>query len=328
MARPAGRLFGCAQLHLRRGFDVRPRRPSHRRRLVPPPMPTGCGARVAGHRGERGFQPVSTGSLGFQRRGHGKGDLARSLGAAVGIGRGVRRHLGEEAASMASAAAKTVRSEERIAILGAGAMARATARMLPSGSVTVFSRRPDSVAGHHTQPWEQTLQALEDFPVWIRRSPGASNCCPKAKSLPPWPGGASLFFIDLGMPPEFDRYRNHPAIVHKGIDDIASSVHSRPRPDLEELVAKEAAAAWAHINVSDPVGRIIAPSSTTPSSRSTKRCDVLQAGCPIQPIPKQSCINSPTPWSAVSFIGRSPTWARQTTTSRPCGARRSVRSDR
>ena len=73
MARPAGRLFGCAQLHLRRGFDVRPRRPSHRRGLVPPPMPSGCRARVAGHRGERGFQPVSTGGFGFQRRGHGKG---------------------------------------------------------------------------------------------------------------------------------------------------------------------------------------------------------------------------------------------------------------
>jgi glutamyl-tRNA reductase len=66
-----------------------------------------------------------------------------------------------------------------------------------------------------------------------------------------------LLLIDLGMPPGFDRHRSDPAIVHMGIDDIAASVQSRPRPDLEELVAKEAASAWARLNASDRVGMVI-----------------------------------------------------------------------
>ena len=204
------------------------------------------------------FSQFRQGVSAFSDEATGDGDLARSLGAAVGIGRGVRRHLGGEVASMASAAATTARSEERVAILGAGAMGRATARLLP-GSVTVFSRRPDAVAGHDTQPWEQTLQALEEFPVLISTVPGRVQLFPDGEVTAALARRSKpLLLIDLGMPPGFDRYRGHPAIVHMGIDDIASSVHSRPRPDLEELVAKEAASAWAHLNASDRVGRMIA----------------------------------------------------------------------
>ena len=204
------------------------------------------------------FSQFRQGVSAFSEGATGNGALARSLGAAVGIGRGVRRHLGGEVASIASAAATTARSEERVAILGAGAMARATAQLLP-GSVTVFSRRPAAVAGHDTRPWEQTLQALEEFPVLISTVPGRLQLFPDGEVAAALARRTEpLLLIDLGMPPGFDRYRNHPAIVHMGIDDIASSVHSRPRPDLEDLVAKEAASAWVHLNASDRVGMVIA----------------------------------------------------------------------
>ena len=205
------------------------------------------------------FSQFRQGVSAFSDEASGNGDLARSLGAAVGIGRGVRRRLGSEVASMASAAATTAGSGERIAILGAGAMARATARLLPADSVTVFSRRPSSVAGRATEPWEQTLQAIEEVPVLISTVPGRVHLFTEreinaalAKRTEP------ILLIDLGMPPGFDRHRGDPAMVHMGIDDIASSVQSRPRPDLEELIAKEAASAWARLNASDRVGVVIA----------------------------------------------------------------------
>jgi glutamyl-tRNA reductase len=205
------------------------------------------------------FSQFRQGVAAFRDEATGNGDLVRSLGAAVGIGRGVRRHLGSEVASMASAAAATARSRERVAILGAGAMARATARLLPPDSVTVFSRRPDSVAGQETKPWDQTVHALEEVPVLISTVPGRAPLFPDveisaalAKRTEP------LLLIDLGMPPGFDRHRSDPAVVHMGIDDIASSVPSRPRPDLEELVAKGAASAWARLNASERVGMVIA----------------------------------------------------------------------
>jgi glutamyl-tRNA reductase len=205
------------------------------------------------------FSQFRQGVSAFSDDASGNGDLAKSLGAAVGIGRGVRRHLGSEVASMASAAATTVRSSERVAILGAGAMARATARLLPAASVKVFARRSGSVAGQDTEPWEQTLQALQEVPALISTVPGRVQLFPEheisaalARRTEP------LLLIDLGMPPGFDRHRSHPAILHMGIDDIASSVQSRPRPDLEELVAKEAASAWGRLNASDRVGMVIA----------------------------------------------------------------------
>jgi glutamyl-tRNA reductase len=205
------------------------------------------------------FSQFRRGVSAFSDEASGNGDLSRSLGAAVGIGRDVRRHLGSEAASMASAAATTARSSARVAILGAGAMARATARLLPADSVTVFSRRPDSVAGRDTEPWDQTVQALEEVEVLISTVPGRVQLFPEreisaalAKRTEP------LLLIDLAMPPGFERHRRDPAIVHMGVDEIASSVQSTPRPDLEELVAKEAGSAWARLNASDRVGMVIA----------------------------------------------------------------------
>jgi glutamyl-tRNA reductase len=187
------------------------------------------------------------------------GDLAKTLVAATAIGRDVRRHFDGEVGSMASVAAATAGSSERVAILGAGAVARATAGLLPADAVMVYSRRPGTVAGHDTQPWEQSLQALEEFPALISTVPGGAQLFPEreisaalARRTEP------LLLIDLGMPPGFDRHRDHPAIFHMGIDDIASSVRSRPRPDLEELVAAEAAAAWARLDSSDRVGMVIA----------------------------------------------------------------------
>ena len=232
---------------------------------------------------------------------------------------------------MASAAAATGQERrERVAILGAGAMARATARLLPPGSVTVFSRRPDAVAGHDTQPWEQTLQALEDFPVLISTVPGRVQLLPEGEVTAALARRRKpLLLIDLGMPPGFDRYRNHPAIVHMGIDDIASSVHSRPRPDLEELVAKEAAAAWAHINASDRVGRMIA--AIVDDAELAVDEEVRRFAGRLPDAADPEAIMHQLAHTVVrrdSFIGRSRRGLVRQRHRGLAGARRSVRSDR
>jgi glutamyl-tRNA reductase len=187
------------------------------------------------------------------------GDLAKAFMAAIGIGRDVRRRLGGEVGSIAATAAASARGSERVAILGSGAVARAAAGLLPADAVKVYSRSRGTVAGHDTERWEHSLLALETFPALISTVPGGMPLFPErqitaalARRTEP------LLLIDLGMPPGFERHRHHPAVLHMGIDDIASAVRSRPRPDLDELVAGEAATAWARLDSSDRVGIVIA----------------------------------------------------------------------
>lgn len=189
----------------------------------------------------------------------GSGDLTRALEAAVGIGRGVRRELGHTEGSMASVAAEAAHNHERVAVLGAGAMARATAGLLPGEAVRVFSRSPGLVAGHHALPWEAALEALATFPAVISTVPGRTPLFPDemvAAALARRTG--PLLLIDLGLPPGFERHRGDGGIVHMGIDAIASSVRREPRPELEEIVENRAASAWLRLTASNRVGSVIA----------------------------------------------------------------------
>jgi glutamyl-tRNA reductase len=195
----------------------------------------------------------------FVENATGAGDLARALDAAVGIGRGIRRHLGHTGGSMASVAAEAAKDHERVAILGAGAMARATAARLPSEAVQVFTRRPGLVAGHHALPWVEALEALATSSAVISTVPGRAPLFPDEKVAAALARRTRpLLLIDLGLPPGFDRFRGVAEILHMGIDDIASTVRQEPRLELEELVENQAASTWFRLTASNRAATLIA----------------------------------------------------------------------
>lgn len=186
--------------------------------------------------------------------------LGRVLEAAVGIGRAIRRHLGESTkGSLGTVAAGAVIAHEPVAILGAGAMARSAVQLLPEEGVTVFARRPGQVAGHEARPWDQALEALATFPVVISTVPGQSPLFPEEEVAGLLATRAHpLFLIDLGMPPGFERHSDHPLVRYTGIDDVASSVVAQTFPEVEEMMVGEAASAWVRLAAPDRVGSVIA----------------------------------------------------------------------
>lgn len=193
----------------------------------------------------------------YQDSAHG---LGRVLEAAIGIGREARRHLGEATnGSLGAVAARAAAAHERVAILGAGAMARSAARLLSGRELRIFARRPGRVAGHETRPWEESVEALATDSVVICTVPGLGPLLTDESveaALRRRTGRLEL--IDLGMPPGFESLRDHPAIGYLGIDEVASSVEGRAVPAVEELVLAEAATSWHRLTASDRVGSVIA----------------------------------------------------------------------
>ncbi len=188
------------------------------------------------------------------------GGLGRVLEAAVGIGRTTRRLLGDgPRGSMAALAASATAPFRRVAILGAGAMARATAEHLDGVEVTIFARRPGQVAGHRTLPWEAASEALATYPVVISTVPGkeplfsygAVAAALSRRSEP-------LLLIDLGMPPGFTRPEPGDLVRYLGVDQLASAVNTQPPVEAEERAVKAAAVAWRRLLLPDRVGVVIA----------------------------------------------------------------------
>ena len=193
----------------------------------------------------------------YQDSAHG---LGRVLEAAVGIAREARRHLGEASnGSLGAVAARVAAAHERVAIMGAGAMARSAARLLSGRELSIFARRPGRVAGHEIRPWEESIEALANDAVVISTVPGhrpllADESVEAALSR----RTCRLELIDLGMPPGFESLRDHPAVGYLGIDEIASSADGKAVPAVEELVLAEAATSWHRLTASDRVGSVIA----------------------------------------------------------------------
>lgn len=186
--------------------------------------------------------------------------LGRVLEAAVGIGREARRHLGEVPnGSLGSVAARVAAAHERVAIMGAGAMAQSAARMLSRAELSIFARRPGKVAGHETRPWEDSLEALASHAVVISTVPGPGPLLTDESVGAALSGRTDhLQLIDLGMPPGFESLRDHPVVSYLGIDDIASSAPGKAVPAVEELVLAEASSSWHRLAASDRVGYVIA----------------------------------------------------------------------
>jgi len=188
------------------------------------------------------------------------GPLGRVLDAAVAVGRSARRQMEYvPTGSLAILAARAAASFERVAILGAGAMARAAAENLADADVSVFARRSTQLAGHETRPWEDAVEALGSFPVVISTVPGSSRLFSNDAHL----GVLSrrdepLLLIDLGMPPGFHRPDPGHPVRYLGVDDVASSVRARPSLEVEEYVVNRAASTWHRLAASDRVGVVIA----------------------------------------------------------------------
>jgi glutamyl-tRNA reductase len=188
------------------------------------------------------------------------GPLGRVLNAAVAVGRSARRQMDHvPTGSLAILAARTAASFERVAILGAGAMARAATENLADAEVSVFARRPTQLAGHETRPWEDAVEALASFPVVISTVPGSSrlfsnDALHRALSR----RGEPLLLIDLGMPPGFHRPDPGHPVRYLGVDDVASSIGARPPLEVEEHVVDRAASTWHRLAASDRVGVVIA----------------------------------------------------------------------
>ncbi len=188
------------------------------------------------------------------------GSLGRVLEAAIGIGRNSRRLSGNAPrGSLAAVAAREAARFERVAILGAGVMARAAAEQLDGADVSIFARRPSNVAGRASLAWKGVAEALATYPVVISTVPGkAPLLSDKALAAALGSRTEPVTVIDLAMPPGFTRPEPGGPMRYLGIDDVASSVNAETSAESEESVTRWAAAAWHRITAPDRVGRVIA----------------------------------------------------------------------
>ncbi len=188
------------------------------------------------------------------------GELGRVLEAAIGIGRNTRRLLGDAPrGSMAALAVSAAAPLGMVAILGAGAMARAAAELLDARRVTIFARRPEPVAGHHPRAWGEAAGALANYPVVISTVPGkvplfTAESVSSALERRTEP----LLLIDLGMPPGFARPEPGDPVRYLGVDDLAAAANAHHPAAAEASVVKAAAAAWRRLSLPDRAGVVIA----------------------------------------------------------------------
>ena len=188
------------------------------------------------------------------------GILGRVLEAAIGIGRATRRLLGDAPrGSLAAVAAREAAPFGRVAILGAGAMARAAAEQLDGAEVTIFARRPTNVAGRESLAWDGVAKALATYPVVISTVPGKAPLLSDEALAGAFASRTEpLTLIDLAMPPGFSRPDPRGPIRYLGVDEVASSIGARPSAESEESVLNGAVAAWRRLTAPDRVGRVIA----------------------------------------------------------------------
>lgn len=186
--------------------------------------------------------------------------LRRVLDGAVAAARAARRRAGVSAhGSLAAVAAREAARHGRVAVFGAGAMARAAVEELADVEVAVFARRRLQVGGHHTRPWEEAFDALVDYPAVVSTVPGSEQPFPTdrvaaaigARRRP-------LLLVDLGMPPGFICLPDNPHVQHLTIDAVATRAGGPPRPDYEAALTEEAEKAWSRIAAPDRARSVIA----------------------------------------------------------------------
>ena len=182
--------------------------------------------------------------------------LVRILESAVGVARSTRRLLADEPrGSLAAVAAQVAKPYARIAILGSGAMARATAAYLEGKDVSVYARTARWIGDRQTLPWTEVDSALRGFPAVISTYPG---------KFPMSPGFTSalverhtpLLLIDLGMPPAFGPLND--AVHYLGIDELARRADGYASPEAEKALAADARKSWQRLRTPSRTTEVIA----------------------------------------------------------------------
>lgn len=180
-------------------------------------------------------------------------DLVRTIETALGVARSARRFLARRHdGSLALAAAALVDSHPDVIVLGGGAMGRAVVRELGSSRASVYSRRPASISGISSHPWEELPEALTSCRAVVSTIPGPVPLFEEVRRSE----GNPLIVVDLGMPPALDP-ADTSAVTYFGIDDVAFSVPMATEPEAEEIVAVESKTAWGRLTVSPDARSII-----------------------------------------------------------------------
>jgi glutamyl-tRNA reductase len=195
------------------------------------------------------------------------GLFEKALQSAIANGKALRRrmpHVGT--GSVAVAAADIAVGAERVAIFGAGAMARAAAEALQrkpdAPEITVYARRPDAVSFpvDHVRDIGEAPRALAEMPVVISATAAKHELFGSAvlaASL--GRRNDELLLIDLAMPPDFRPDDSTGHLCYLCVDDVAARARAVSAASSVELAAEQAAGeAWAKLSNHHLVGPVIA----------------------------------------------------------------------
>jgi glutamyl-tRNA reductase len=195
------------------------------------------------------------------------GLFEKALQATVKTARQARRQMAKVSrGSIALVAADLVRDADRVAIFGAGAMARAAAGALRSGDempkISIYARRPEAVDfdADDVRPLRSAPEALAEFPAVISASAAKAQLFDAdvlATALERRAG--TLLLIDLAMPPDFAPGECNGSLEYVNIDDLAAQIQrDGSGADVEQFVAAAAIENWAKLSNHQRVGPVIA----------------------------------------------------------------------
>jgi glutamyl-tRNA reductase len=196
------------------------------------------------------------------------GGLGRLLDGAVSAGRAARRLLPDTPeGSLALVAADLVNGAREVAVLGAGAMARAATEALRSrntdqATVTVYARRPDDVRfpSDHVRHIDRAPEALASAPAVISATAAKRELfAPDVLERALRRRADELLLIDLAMPPDFHPAADMPMLTYVNLDDLAERARrDQVAADLDAFVAGSADKDWDRLGNRRTAGPVIA----------------------------------------------------------------------
>lgn len=182
--------------------------------------------------------------------------LVRILESVVGVARRTRRLLADEPrGSLAAVAARIALPYPRVAILGAGAMARATSEGLGDKEVAVFARRSVKVGHRQVWAWDEAERALRSYPVVISTYPG-KTAMPQAFRDALRERAKPLLLIDLGMPPAFAP--GDDLVRYLGIDELAAAADAHPSAAVDVKLKEDSRKNWQRLETPARTSEVIA----------------------------------------------------------------------
>ncbi len=176
------------------------------------------------------------------------GLFAKLLETAVAAGRQARQVLPSSPHdSLAAVAAQVVGGADRIAVLGAGAMARAVVAAIGSlpapPAVTVLARDETAAAAFAADVWpfDRAAEALATFPAVVSATSAKSHIVDDEALEKALADRTELLtLVDMAMPPDLGPVPGG-EVRYTGIDDLARMVERRPRDHSADTMVAEAA---------------------------------------------------------------------------------------